>query len=505
MKKRIIIGACDLGASGGKFFAGIFEEGRFQMEEIHRFEHGPVTVFVKEPYRVMGRMYWDDLYLYTNIIEALKKYRRDFSDHLDSLGIDTWGSDGQFFTKDGDTLDRIYCYRDHRLDAMVDEFTSLVDPWEVYQKTGIHFWPFNISNQIYWFRKYRPELFQKAAFFLSVPGIFYYYLCGAKITEYTWASVTQLLNAETKQWYEEIFRAIDVPSSIMAPVVQPSTYVGKLFPEITHQLNLNEVKMIAVPTHDTACAFASAPVEKEEEALIISSGTWSLIGKLILEPLITRESMEENFSNEGGVGNIRFLRNCMGTWPIQELRRIWKEKDGKETSWEEITDLAEKGETFSYFIDPDDNSFYNPTDMESAIQEYCKKTGQSIPVSRAEILNTVYLSLALKYALTKECLEKICNCHIKKVHIVGGGAKNELLNQYTANAVGVPVEAGPFEATAVGNLMVQAMGLGVLSSLKEAIPIIRNAFPIKTYRPVEQNKWQKVLEKFKKMIQNKRK
>ena len=500
MDKKTTIGACDLGASGGKFFAGVFEGNTFSMEEIHRFEHEPVTLFVKESNNVVGRTYWDDLLLYQNIIEALRKFRQDFSDHLDSFGIDTWGSDGQFFTQEGDILDRVYCYRDHRLDSMVQELTSVMDSWEIYQKTGIHFWPFNISNQIYWFRKYRPEMFEKAALFLSVPGIFYYYLCGAKITEYTWASVTQLLNAETKEWCHEIFQAIDIPPSLMTPVVQPGTEVGTLFPELAEKLGLNQTKMIAAPAHDTACAFASAPVEKEEEALIISSGTWSLVGKLIPKPLITKQSLKENFSNEGGVGNIRFLRNSMGTWLVQELRRIWKEKDGKEMSWNELTNLAEKGELFSFFIDPDDSSFYNPPDMKHAVQEYCKNTGQAVPAQRSDILSTVYASLALKYAVINESLEELCTSPTRKIHIVGGGAKNKFLNQYTANAIGACVEAGPFEATAIGNIMVQALGLGLISHLKEAIPLVRNTFHLENYQPVEQERWQKALQQFKKII-----
>jgi len=501
MSDKTIIGACDLGASGGKFFIGVFEDRKFTLQEIHRFEHGPVSLYVRQGDNVVSRAYWDDLYLYQNIIEALQKYRRDVSDRLDSLGIDTWGTDGQFFTKDGDTLDRIYSYRDHRLDDMVEQLTAVIDRKTVYEKTGIHFWPFNLSNQIYWFRKYRPELFDKATSFLSVGGVFYYYLCGARITEYTWASVSQLLDAATQQWCPEIFDAIDVPVSLMAPVVPPGREIGALFPQLAEQIGLNEFKLITAPMHDTASAFASAPVEDEAGALIISSGTWSLIGKLVPEPIITEEALQENFSNEGGVGNIRFLRNSMGTWPVQELRRIWKEKDGGEMSWEQITETAQQGADFAYFIDPDDLSFYSPDNMELAIQQYCKDTGQDVPTTRPDILNTVYQSLALKYAMTNQCVQCVCRRPTRKIHIVGGGAKNNLLNQYTANAAGVPVVAGPSEATAVGNIMVQAVALGLIDNLKEAIPIIGDSFAVQKYQPADQAQWRQALQRLESIIQ----
>jgi len=502
MNSRTTIGAYDLGASGGKFFVGVFDNDTFTMHEIHRFEHAPVPVFIQQDDTVSSRLYWNDLLLYQNIIEGLNKYRRQFADRLDSLGIDTWGADGQFFTKDGDALDHVYSYRDYRLNDMVDQLKAVIDAKEVYRKTGIHFWPFNVSNQIYWFRKYRPELFKQADVYLSIAGIFYYYLCGAKMTEYTWASVTQLLDAHTRTWCEEMFRAIDVPSSIMAPIVQPGVQIGTLLPQIAEQVGLNRAKVITAPTHDTASAFASAPVVNEAEALIISSGTWSLIGKLVPEPILTDQALVENFSNEGGVGNIRFLRNSMGTWPVQELRRIWKDRDGVEMSWDQITEAAQQGASFTYFIDPDDPCFYNPRNMEQAIQDYCRSTGQAVPTRREDILNAVYESLALKYAVTNETLEQITGKRTEKVHIVGGGARNKLLNQYTANAVGRDVEAGPFEATAVGNVMVQAVGLGLIKDLKQAIPIIKAAFPPDRYRPADQSRWQQALGRFKELIRS---
>jgi len=286
----------------------------------------------------------------------------------------------------------------------------------------------------------------------------------------------------------------------MPDIVKPGARVGKLHASIAKAVGLNSAELIAVGSHDTASAFAAAPIDKVNEALIISSGTWSLVGKLVPKPITSHEAMLANLSNEGGIGNIRLLKNCMGGWLVHELRRIWREKDGREIAWKDIYGHARRAKPFTAFIDPDDKSFYNPVNMEKAIVDYCRRSRQKLPSGRPAILRLVYESLALKYRSISDDITKISGQPTKVVHIVGGGSRNELLNQFAANAIGVPVVAGPTEATAVGNLMVQALGLGVIKSMHDALPIIKKAFAIKVYKPENIAGWDSAYLQFQRLI-----
>lgn len=493
--KRLL--ATDLGASGGKCFAGKFEDGSFSMEEIHRFSHEGVSFYAEDRNgEVSERTYWDDVYLYDNIIKGLQAYRRDVSDQLDSIGIDTWGADGQFVTADGDILGKIYCYRDHRLDNMVDVVKSKIDAKRVYEITGIHFQPFNVSNQLHWFIKNRNEMLPSGSTYLPIPSVFYFYLGGIRKVDSSWASVTQLMDAKKKEWSTEILEALEIPAEVMPEIVEPGVAIGKLLKPLADSVGLNQAQLIAVGSHDTASAFAAAPVENTDEAMIISSGTWSLVGKLVPEPVTNAAALEANLSNEGGIGNVRLLKNCMGTWLVQELRRVWAIEDGKETSWEELNTETEKAPSFTAFLDPDDPGFYNPSNMQDAIIEFCRKTNQHVPETRGQFLRIVYESLAMQYRTIKEQIKAASGKDTTVVNIVGGGTKNEMLNQYTANALGVPVKAGPVEGTAIGNFMVQAVGLGIIPSISDALPIIRNSFPIKEYGPRDTEKWKQAYSRF---------
>ncbi len=493
--------AADLGASGGKCFAGTFNSGNFSIEEVHRFTHEGVPFYISDRSgKVTERTYWDDLLLYQNIIKGLQNYRREISETVDSIGVDTWGTDGTFISADGDLLGKVYCYRDHRLDNMVEAVKKKIDTDLIYEITGIHFQPFNISNQLLWFTSNRKELLQPGCTFLPMPTLFYFYLGNVKKIDSSWASVTQLMDAHKREWSEEILEKLGIPSHVMPEIVPPGAVVGQLLKPVADSIGLNQAKLVTVGSHDTASAYAAAPVKNPDEALIISSGTWSLVGKLIPKPITSPRAMAANISNEGGIGNIRFLKNCMGTWPVQELRRRWKVVDGKELSWEEITRLVKKAPSFTSFIDPDDKCFYNPSNMEEAIAEFCKKTGQKVPADRGVYLRVVYESLAMKYRSVNEEISEVCGNPTKVVHVVGGGSKNELLNQFTANATGLTVIAGPDEATAVGNIMVQAVGLGIISSLDVSIPLIKQAFRIKEYKTLYSEIWQKEYERFKKTV-----
>ncbi len=493
--------AVDLGASGGKCFGATFRGDYFSMEEIHRFTHEGVSFFTQDSQNLISeRTFWDDIFLYNNIIKGLRKYRREIADSLESIGIDTWGSDGHIVTKDGDILGKIYCYRDHRLDNMIDELKKRIDPFSIYKITGIHFQPFNISNQLLWFMLNRRYLLQPGCKFLPMPTIFYFYLGNISKIDSTWASVTQLMDAHLKQWSEKILDKLGIPEEIMPEIVEPGTIMGELLKPLADSLRLNQAKLIAVGSHDTASAYAAAPVVDSDKALIISSGTWSLIGKLIQKPITNSNAMSFNISNEGGIGNIRFLKNCMGTWIVQEILRAWQIEDGRELGWDEIIPLVERSQAFSAFIDPDDRSFYNPSNMEKAIATFCTRTDQNVPKDRGTFLRVVYESLAMKYQQVNEEISQVCGKPSTVVHIVGGGCNNELLNQFTSDATGLTVIAGPDEATAIGNIMVQAMGLRIISDLSVAVPIIRKAFRIKEYKPLNPALWKTEYERFKKIL-----
>lgn len=489
--------AVDLGASGGKCFSAVLNDGAFSMQELHRFSHEGVSFHLADAGgSVRERNYWDDILLYRNIITGLQTYSRDVSNTLDSIGIDTWGTDGHFMSMDGEMLGKIYSYRDHRLDDMIENVKARIDAERIYSISGIHFQPFNLSNQLHWFAGNRRDLLRPGCFFLPIPTVFYYYLGGVRKVDSTWASVSQLMDAHSGTWSNEILEKLDIPPDVMPEIVAPGTVVGELLQPVAESVGLNRVGLIAVGGHDTASAFAAAPVDNPDEALIISSGTWSLVGRLIAEPITTREAMAANISNEGGIGNIRFLKNCMGTWLAQELRRGWTVADGRETSWDEITRLADEATAFGSLVDPDDASFYNPSNMETAIVDFCKKTNQPPPANRGAFLRMIYESLALKYRMVNEQICSVCGKQSRQVNIVGGGSRNELLNQFTADATGMPVLAGPVEATAVGNFMVQALGLGALDSMADTLPIIKDAFPIKRYAPRDTSSWDKAYPRF---------
>lgn len=493
--------AVDFGASGGKCFAGVFEEDSFSMKEVHRFAHEGVSFFVADRSgKLSERTHWDDTLLYQNILTGLQAYRRDVADSLDSIGIDTWGADGNFVSANGDMLGKIYCYRDHRLDNMIEKVKARIDARRLYGITGIHFQPFNVSNQLLWFAMNRKDALAPSNAYLPVPSVFYYYLGGVKVVDSTWASVTQLMDAKKRQWSSEVLRKLGIPARVMPKIVKPGAVVGKLLKPLAQMVRLNQARLLAVGSHDTASAFASAPVANPDDALIISSGTWSLVGKLVPRPITTLEAMEANISNEGGVGNVRFLKNCMGAWLVQELRRVWRIADGREMPWKEMDEMTVQAQGLKTLIDPDHKGFYNPADMEKAIAGYCTSTGQKAPGNRGEYLRTVYESLALKYRMVNEQICGVCGKVSKQVNIVGGGSKNVMLNQYTADALGLPVLAGPEEATAVGNLMVQAMGLKVIKSMPDALPIIKQAFPIREYRPQNTDVWNKAYERFRAMV-----
>jgi rhamnulokinase len=500
MNERRLL-AVDLGASGGKCFAGSFDAGGFRMEEVHRFAHEGVGFHIPDRTgAVTERTYWDDVHIHREIVRGLHAYRRNVGSRLDAVGIDTWGADGQFITADGEMLGKIHSYRDHRLDGMVAELQARMDPARVYAITGVHFQPFNISNQLLWFVTRRKELLRACALYLPMPSVFGYYLGGCTAVDSTFASVTQLMDARRRQWSAPLLRALGIPRRLLPAIVEPGSRLGRLHAPLAAAAGLNPAEIVAVGSHDTASAFAAAPVRHTHRALIVSSGTWSLVGRLVRRPVTTPAAMAAGLSNEGGIGNTRLLKNVMGTWILQELLRGWAAADGRRLEWDEVTRLAEEAPPFGALVDPDDRSFYNPPDMEKAVRAFLARTGQPPPGSRGAILRGVYESLALKYRHVSAQIEAVSGAPTDVVHVVGGGSRNALLNQFTADALGVRVLAGPEEATAVGNLMVQAVSLGILPDLAAAQPLIRAAFPIREFAPGDPAPWQAAWERFRPLV-----
>ena len=489
--------AVDLGASGGKCFVASVGKGVFALKEVHRFKHEPAVLFLPDRTgAIESRTCWDDLFIYNQIIEGLRAYRREVSDTVDAIGIDSWGTDGAFMTPDSVSLGPMYSYRDHRLDLMVDKLKRKIDPGRIYSITGVGFNPFNVSNQLLWYLKNRGDLARECSRFLPTPTVFGYYIGGVTSVDSTWASVTQLMDAREGRWSAEVLRCLEIPRRMLPKIVRPGSISGRLRPELADSLGLNNAPVVAVASHDTASAYAAAPITSADDALIISSGTWSLVGKLIPKPITTLEAMAAGVSNEGGIGDIRFLKNCMGLWVEQELRRVWRMRDGRELSWDELETMSQRAEPFSAFLDLDDSGFYNPKDMESAVAAYCRRTGQAPPSTRGATLRTVYESLALKYRVVADQIASITGLRSSVIHVVGGGARNALLNQLIANACGAKVIAGPEEATAVGNAIMQAVALGIIRELSSARRLVLSAFPVHLFNPKDRAGWDAAYQRY---------
>lgn len=374
---------------------------------------------------------------------------------------------------------------------MMEKVFEKIPKEEVYSLTGIQFMQFNSLYQLYSAKLSNEKLFSVVDKLLFMPDLFNFLLTGEKKCEYTIASTSQMMNARTKTFDPKIFSSLSLPENIMAPIIMPGSIVGKLLPEISDEVGLKEVDVVAVGCHDTASAIAAVPAQGKNWAYL-SSGTWSLVGIESKEPIISKTTYENNFTNEGGIfGTIRFLRNVMGLWLLQETRKSWQ-KHGEEFGYEELVKLAGEAKEFKCIVDPDDDSFLNPPDMPKAIVDYCVNKNLTPPQTKGEFVRCIFESLALRYKAVIEKINSMTGERINKLHIVGGGSQNEMLNQLTADACGIPVIAGPVEATAIGNILVQAIAKGKIDSIDRAREIVADSFPVKTYTPKNSGKWNEV-------------
>ena len=482
--------AFDLGASSGRAMLGTISEGKLKLTEIHRFENRMVEID--------NHHYWNIFSIFDELKTGLKKCIRDFGVQPDSIAVDTWGVDFAFVDKDGMIASLPFAYRDRRTDNAMEDFYKIIPREELYLMTGIQLMQFNSLFQLFVNHNSGSSQYQVGKDLLFMPDALSYLFCGVKKNEFSIASTSQLLKPGTLKYEERLFTAMGVDSSIMQEIVLPGTLLGMIKPEVQKETGSREIPVIAVASHDTASAIVSVPATGKNWAYI-SSGTWSLMGIESDKPLISKEILDLNFTNEGGAeGTTRFLKNIMGMWLLQECRRIWSHEVNY--SWSEMVDLSLLTQPFKCLIDPDDSTFLNPADMPAAITQYCLKTGQTPPANHGEIIRCIFESLAMKYRLTLDSILSVISWPIEKIHIIGGGANNELLCQYSANAIGLPVVAGPTEATAIGNILIQAKTMKEVSSLEEIRRMVEKSFETKTFEPQEPALWKTQLGRFSEII-----
>ncbi len=471
MKKYI---AVDLGASNGRVIVGNLEE----IEVVARFPSRPV--------RIKDSIYWDFLGLIADIREGLKTAFKKYGDEIVSIGFDTWGVDYALLDKNGDLIGNPYHYRDSRNDGMVEKFFEIVPKEEVYNETGIQFMQINTLYQIFAHYRNSPEIVKAARHFLTVPDLLNYWLTGVMKNEFSEATTTQLYNPVKRKWSEKLIKAAGFNPDIFKEVVLPGTVIGPLLPVEAKKLGAGgHVVVTTAACHDTASAVAAMPAVSGGNPAFLSSGTWSLLGIELDQPAINELSFKYDFTNEGGrEGTITYLKNIMGLWIIQECKAFW-DKNGEEYSWPEIVQMAEDAGSLDARIDVDDALFFDSnltsSGMPLRIQNYCREHGRTVPETVAEISACVFRSLADKYAVTVKMLKESTGSKIDSLYIIGGGCQNDLLNRWTAEAVRIPVFAGPVEATAIGNILVQAISAGDVSSYEEGRRIIAENFEVKRY------------------------
>ncbi|SCK02302.1 Rhamnulokinase [uncultured Clostridium sp.] len=462
--------AVDIGASSGRHILGYIEDSKIKLEEIYRFENG-----IK---KVDEEYCWDIKHVFNEIKNGMKKCR-ELNKIPKSMGIDTWGVDFVLLDENDDVLGNTVSYRDRRTEGMIDELSKVISKDKLYFHTGIQFNRINTIYQLFALKRSKPELLEKSKTFLMIPDYLNFLLTGKKVNEYTDASTSQLINSFDKTWDKEILRELGIPSEIFQEISMPKTKLGGLREELKSELGF-DVEVILPATHDTGSAFISS-VCNDEDSVYLSSGTWSLIGVENRFPICVPQSMEYNFTNEGGIDyRFRFLKNIMGLWIIQEVKRNFN----NEYSFSELVDEARKASYLESIIDVDNDRFLNPDNMVCEIQNYCKENKLIVPESVGEIAFCAFNSLAHSYKKAVDDLEVIFEKEFKRINIFGGGCQNNLLNELVANVTGKEVLAGPVEATAIGNIVVQLLSYGEVNDLEEARNTIRNSFDIKEFNSV---------------------
>jgi rhamnulokinase len=481
--------AIDLGAESGRGVLGLFDGSTLALDVVHRFPNGPVPT--------LDTLHWDVLRLHGEILTALRL--AGAIGDLASVGVDTWGVDFALLGRGGTLLGNPRHYRDPHTEGVMDRAFRAVPKAEIYRRTGLQFMRFNTLYQLIALKDAGSPLLDVAETLLFIPDLFHYFLTGIKVNEFTDASTSQMLDPATRTWAYNLVQQFGLPAKMLGTVVPPGTVLGPLRAAVAADTGLTPVPVVAPATHDTASAVAAVPARGEAWAYI-SSGTWSLMGIELPHPLVTDGTLAANFTNEGGVaGTTRLLKNVMGLWLVQECRRAFA-KAGRDYGYDELVKLAAAAPPFASLVDPDDLSFILPASMPQAVADFCRKTNQQAPADAGATVRCCLESLALKYRWVLQKLEELVGKRLEVIHVVGGGSQNALLCQWTADACGRPVLAGPVEATALGNVLVQMLGLGLLGSLADGREVVRRSVAVTAYEPKDSPRWDEQWPRFANLV-----
>ncbi len=460
--------AVDMGASSGRLILGWLEDGKMQLEEVHRFENGMV--------KKGDELCWEFDRIFQEIVTGLKKCK-EMGKIPSSLGVDTWGVDFVLLDENDHVLGNTVGYRDHRTDGMDDEVYKIISQEDIYARTGIQKAIYNTIYQLMAVKKKYPQYMEQADSLLFVPDYFHFLLTGKKVNEYTEATTSQLINAQTNGWDYELMDMLGYKKSMFKELVMPGTSLGGLRPELVEEIGY-DLEIVTPCTHDTGSAVLAVPAN-DDDFIYISSGTWSLMGVEMAKPDCSQESCDRNFTNEGGYNyRFRHLKNIMGLWMIQSVRHEYNDA----YSFAEICDMAEEAKDFPSRVDANDNCFLSPDNMTEAVKEYCRNSGQPVPETLGELATVIYASLAECYAKTAQELEETTGRTYSRIHVVGGGSNAGYLNELTARATGKEVHAGPGEATAIGNITAQMLKAGEFATVEAARDVIHESFGIKVYK-----------------------
>jgi rhamnulokinase len=480
--------AFDFGAESGRAVLARLDSGILTTEEVHRFRN--------EPVEYGGSLHWDVPRLWLEIRKALTCVEQL---ELAGIGVDAWGVDYALLGERGELLQNPYHYRDSRTQGVMEEVFRRVPKEEIYRATGIQFMPINTLCQLFAAQRDTPSIVAAAKQLVTIPDLFHYWLTGNAVCEFTNATTTQLVDPVRRTWATDLMERLGLRPELPAAMIEPGTIVGALLPSIAQHSSLAGVPVIAPACHDTGSAVAA--ITARGATAFLSSGTWSLIGTELDAPIVTAEALKLNFTNEGGVnGTTRLLKNVMGLWMLQGCRNCWTAR-GHEWDYRELAESANNAPAFAHLVDPDDESFLRASDMPRAIDEFCRKTHQASPASPGAYVRCILESLALKYRLVLRCLEQVCGNRIEQIRVMGGGSKNRLLNQFTADATGKRVLAGPAEATALGNIAIQILATGEASSLQEVRALIDCSFPTEVFEPLDTDKWERHTERFEQLCE----
>ncbi len=485
--KNLIFLAVDLGAESGRVVAGQFDGQCIGLEEVHRFPNGPVAV--------QGHLHWDVLRLWADIKAGLAKAAQTYGDRVAGIGLDTWGVDFGLLDAHDELLGNPYHYRDRRTDGIMERAFQIVPRAEIFERTGIQFIQLNSLYQLLAMAEAQSPQLEAAQSFLMMPDLFNFWLTGRKVNEFSDATTSQCYDPRAGTWAYGLLEKLDIPTRLFGEIAPPGTVLGTLLPALAAETGLPPVPVIAPATHDTGSAVAAVPMDPAN-ALYLSSGTWSLMGVESPVPIINAAMLAYNLTNEGGVdGTFRLLKNIMGLWLVQECRREWQ-RAGAAYDYAALTQMAADAPAFGPLVYPGNDRFLAPGDMTPRLQAFCRETGQAAPETKGAILRCALESLALEYRWVAEKLDELTGKRLATIHIIGGGSQNELLNQFAADATGRAVVAGPVEATALGNVLVQAIALGHIGSIAEGRQVIARSFALKTFEPRDTAAWDAAYQRY---------